>query len=163
MAGKNRRNYSDANPNYVNPLGLTTTPYTSPVGLFNGTNVSPNGNIAAVNSPSPAGCYDMSGQVYEWVHDWYGPYSSEPQANPTGPPIGAGGRAFRGGACDDTMRHCRTAFQVTFPLVPTFRTPPATRSQPPTAPTPWASNSPWPAGQSFSPWRWPPAPLSGGE
>ncbi|MCX5770624.1 MAG: SUMF1/EgtB/PvdO family nonheme iron enzyme, partial [Candidatus Hydrogenedentes bacterium] len=72
-----------------------------------------------VNSASPAGCYDMSGQVYEWVHDWYGAYSIQAQTNPTGPATG-GGRVFRGGAWDDTMRHCRTAFRVTFPLVPTY-------------------------------------------
>ncbi|MCX5770625.1 MAG: SUMF1/EgtB/PvdO family nonheme iron enzyme, partial [Candidatus Hydrogenedentes bacterium] len=100
LVGRDRCNYDDST-SYVNPLGLTSLPYTSPVGWFNGTNVSPNGNISTENSASPAGCYDMSGQVYEWVNDWYAAYSSEPQTNPTGPAIGAGGRVFRGGAWDD--------------------------------------------------------------
>ncbi len=50
-----------------NPFGFAGEPYTSPVGWFNGTNISPNGNFKTINSPSPAGCYDMSGNVKEMV------------------------------------------------------------------------------------------------
>jgi formylglycine-generating enzyme required for sulfatase activity len=87
----------------VNPLGLSTLPFTSPVGWFDGVDVSPNGGVRTVNSVSPVGCYDMSGQVSEWVHDWYGPnyYNAggPPWENPTGPALNAGvGRVLRGGS-----------------------------------------------------------------
>lgn len=42
------------------------------------------------------GLYDMSGNVSEWCQDFFGPYSSESQTNPTGPSTGTT-HVFRGG------------------------------------------------------------------
>jgi len=99
LTGKDRVNYGDLNPLYVNPLGMTAEPYTSPVGWFNGVNVSPNGSVATVDSPSPVGAYDMSGNMSEWCQDWYSSmfYSTGWISNPTGPPVGSS-RVLRGGS-----------------------------------------------------------------
>ncbi len=48
-------------------------------------------------SPNELGIYDMSGNVWEWVNDRFGYYSSEAQINPTGPTTGSE-RVCRGGS-----------------------------------------------------------------
>lgn len=113
LTGSARCNYlSDSVP--VNPLGLTSTPRTSPVGWFNGVNVSPKGSVMTVDSPSPAGCYDMSGNVREWCYDRFstGYYSGGgDMTNPIGPAIGPS-RVFRGGSWSTPARYCRTAYRL---------------------------------------------------
>jgi len=73
---------------------------TTPVGSF-----SPQGD-------SPYGASDITGNVWEWVADWYGSdyYSQAPPANPLGPATGAY-KVFRGGSWSFDQVYAHTSFR----------------------------------------------------
>jgi formylglycine-generating enzyme required for sulfatase activity len=57
--------------------------------------------------PNELGVYDMSGNVGEWVNDWYGEYSEDAKTNPQGPESGRlNGRATRGGSWEEAAWCC---------------------------------------------------------
>ena len=90
-------NFCDANceTNWKDSAANDGYRYTAPVGSYEG-------------GKSPYGAYDMAGNVWEWVADWYDAnyYRNSPARNPQGPASGDQA-VLRGGGWDDNALDVR--------------------------------------------------------
>lgn len=102
-----RLNFCDANCASENANGRFNDGYrdTAPVGSY-------------ANGRSPLGLYDMTGNVMEWVADWYDSrtYQNASDTNPLGPPEGQF-KSIRGGSwlssADELTTTTRSSFDPT--------------------------------------------------
>jgi len=84
--------------------------YESPARCFCVGDTNPVGSYPS--GASPYGALDMSGNVWEWVNDWYQRdyYSVSPESNPQGPATGES-KVLRGGAWGDHWPEVRAAYR----------------------------------------------------
>jgi formylglycine-generating enzyme required for sulfatase activity len=97
---------NNGNPDYIDGSNLESLKWV--IGCL-GTNIeNPPQCGAGQRAPNGLGFFDMTGNVREFVADWYGPYAADAQFDPTGPATGTQ-RVMRGGSWLDWYGRCRSS------------------------------------------------------
>ena len=131
LSGTGLRLPTEAEWEYAYRAG-TTTAFHGFTGYLSGTNDDTlvgniawfSGNNGAIGTPTYGtkavgqklangfGLFDMSGNVWEWVNDWYSSsyYASSPSSNPTGPAAG-NNRVLRGGSWSSFANGVRSSYR----------------------------------------------------
>ena len=76
---------------------------------WHGDNSGEHSHAVKTKQANELGLYDMSGNVLEWCHDWFGDYSSSPQTDPQGPSYSSYGRVVRSGNYYWAVAGCHVA------------------------------------------------------
>ncbi len=94
---------------------------TTEVGFYNGANLLPLSRddkmqLRTQNAKSPIGAYDMSGNVFQWIADWYGPRQARKEVlkDPKGPLAGTL-KLAKGGCYDSLEEELRVSKRLPLP------------------------------------------------
>ena len=103
--GNKSKGYKYAGSNVIDDVAW----YYSNAAAMGSTSFEYGTHSVATKDPNELGLYDMSGNVREWVNDWYGDYANA-QVNPTGPATGSY-RVNRGGGWSYSATRCRVSYR----------------------------------------------------